>query len=157
MNPTDFPQANHTFNRPASMTEAECEPLRVHAGLDYDGIPFSVSRWNPTPEERATIAAGAPVWLWVFGRGHPPVMVSAEDPWPEAAGAFAPAPLPPGPDPILDLGDEGDAPAPELPGGPGTPPHLKGCRPTGCAPGCAWRGEDSAAVPAATTTNPERA
>jgi hypothetical protein len=214
MNPTDFPQANHTWAKPADLTDEQCRGLRAFRGLDPDGFPVSISRWEPTPEERARLAAGGPVWLWIFGLGHPVVSLSGEAPWPEEARTAAPAaaelrreeparaaaPPPsapfevfeaaiaeakrtggpvevdlldgatgdrfvlvvepwrppdataplkpwagPGPDPILDLGDEGDAPGPEIEIGP-LPPHLKGCTPAGCAPGCAWRGEDSAVV-----------
>jgi hypothetical protein len=89
MNPTDFPQANHTFGKPPSMSDEECRALRVCTTV-VDGLPVSISRWEPTPEERAAIAAGAPIWLWVYGRGHPVVQLSADDPWPAAA-----APPPP--------------------------------------------------------------
>lgn len=79
MNPTDFPQANRTFTKPASMTDDECAPLRVH-----DSGEALVSCWHPTDEERAAIAAGAPIWLWIWGRGHPVVQLSTENPWPAA-------------------------------------------------------------------------
>ena len=83
MNPTNFLQANHVFRRPASMTDEQCGVLHVHAGQDQDGLPVSISCWQPTEEERAAIAAGGLVWLWVYGIGHPPVVVSAENPWPQ--------------------------------------------------------------------------
>lgn len=35
-----------------------------------------VSAWEPTPDEIALIAAGAPIYLWVWGTGHPPVMLT---------------------------------------------------------------------------------
>lgn len=41
-----------------------------------DGTPVMVSAWEPTPDEIAKIAAGAPVYLWVYGTGHPPVMLT---------------------------------------------------------------------------------
>jgi hypothetical protein len=183
VNPTDFPEANFTFGRPPSLTDEQCKPLKVHRGTDQDGLPVSVSRWEPTSAELQELVAGGPVWLLVYGGGHPVVALSARSPFPdehpaegEAAGTaprrprsglrsllsirdrwafaakntscddraqalrscaqdltqwiadgladfaedvrrdeaetLAAAGLP-GPDPILDLGDEGDAPAPQ--------------------------------------------
>jgi hypothetical protein len=77
--PTPFPEANLTFRRPASMTDEECGSLEAH-----DTGEAFISRWEPTPEERAVIAAGGPVWIWVIGRAHPPISVQTENP-------FAPA------------------------------------------------------------------
>jgi hypothetical protein len=68
VNPIDFPEANRTFVKPASMTDAECASLRVQ-----DTGEELISRWEPTPEERAAIAAGAPVVLTIVGGAHPPV------------------------------------------------------------------------------------
>lgn len=76
MNPVDFPQANRTFTKPEGWTDLECSPLRVH-----DTGQELISCWQPTDEERAAIAAGAPIWLSVCGHGHPPVILSAESPF----------------------------------------------------------------------------
>lgn len=35
-----------------------------------------VSAWLPTPAELALLNAGQPVYLWVWGEGHPPVSLS---------------------------------------------------------------------------------
>lgn len=41
-----------------------------------------ISRWEPTPEERAAIAAGGPVWVYVVGEGAPPpIAVSGVSPF----------------------------------------------------------------------------
>lgn len=85
MNPIDFPEANFTFTKPASMTDEECGSLRVH-----DTGEAFVSCWKPDADERRRIARGAPVFLCVVGRGHPPVMV-------EAVARFPSADLPPPP------------------------------------------------------------
>lgn len=71
MNPIDFPEANLTLTRPADMTDEECASLRVLR--DAEGF---TSCWMPSGEERAAIAAGAPVVLKVIGRGHPPVLIA---------------------------------------------------------------------------------
>jgi hypothetical protein len=74
--PSAFPEANAVLRRPEGMTEAECGDLHVHR----TGEAF-ISMWTPTPEERAAIAAGAPIYLWVFGSGHPPVAVETFNPF----------------------------------------------------------------------------
>jgi hypothetical protein len=37
--------------------------------------PMMLSSWQPTPSEADRIAKGAPVYLFVLGTGHPPVML----------------------------------------------------------------------------------
>ena len=39
-----------------------------------DGSPVMVSAWEPTPTELAALKAGEPLYLWVLGTAHPPVM-----------------------------------------------------------------------------------
>ena len=36
------------------------------------------SAWLPTPEELAALNAGAPVYLFIWGTGHPPVYVGVK-------------------------------------------------------------------------------
>ena len=36
------------------------------------------SAWFPTPDELALLNAGRPVYLHIFGRGHPPVSLTVE-------------------------------------------------------------------------------
>jgi hypothetical protein len=85
MKPSDFAESTTVFRAPAGMTEEECGSLAVH---DTGEAP--ISRWEPTPEERQAIAAGAPIWLWVFGRGHPPVSLATESPFAVAATGSSP-------------------------------------------------------------------
>jgi hypothetical protein len=56
-----------------------CDALPITI-TDWDGIPSCVSWWEPTAEERALIAAGAKVRLWVAGgiNQHPPVCVDVD-------------------------------------------------------------------------------
>jgi hypothetical protein len=68
MQPIDFPEANRTFTRPEGMTDEECGPLRV-----CDTGEALQSVWQPDEADRAALAAGAPVVLSIFGRGHPVV------------------------------------------------------------------------------------
>jgi hypothetical protein len=82
--PTDFPEKTRVLQKPPGMTDEECQPLAIH-----DTGEQLISRWEPTPEERRAIAAGAPIWLSVTGRGHPPVNLEVVSPFDE------PVPAPP--------------------------------------------------------------
>lgn len=44
------------------------------------GTPVMTSAWFPTPNELQRLVAGAPVYLQVVGRSHPPVMLLAGAP-----------------------------------------------------------------------------
>lgn len=48
-------------------------PIRDEKTTAGDGM---TSAWFPTPEEIERIAAGAPVYLTVLGRVHPPVSMA---------------------------------------------------------------------------------
>lgn len=57
----------------------ECEPLQVReAECPETGSYGWQSAWYPNEEEKAAIAAGAPVVLTVWGKGHPPVGLHVE-------------------------------------------------------------------------------
>lgn len=56
-------------------------PLRDEVS---DGIPFMTSSWQPTPDELAAIASGAPIYVSIMGSAHPPIMVYV-GPKPEAS------------------------------------------------------------------------
>lgn len=58
MKPIHFPEANTVRLAPKGMPEGACADVHVFS----DGI-VCVTCWQPTPEERAAIAAGGPVWL----------------------------------------------------------------------------------------------
>jgi hypothetical protein len=81
MNPGTFEQANKTFVKPDSMTDEECSPLETWIGNDANNFPVIISKWTPTEEERAIIAAGGDVWLHIYGQGMPPVYVGAQNPF----------------------------------------------------------------------------
>ena len=75
MKAVGFPQANKTLTALPGQ-EAEVYDLPVWS----DGNRC-ISCWQPTDEERAAIASGAPIWLWVIGSTHPPVAVEALNPF----------------------------------------------------------------------------
>ena len=60
--------------------EQEVYDLPVWGG-EVEGVPRCISCWEPSPEERALIAAGGPVWLWVVGHTHPPLVLDAQSPF----------------------------------------------------------------------------
>lgn len=37
-----------------------------------------VSAWFPTPEELVALNSGAPVYLFIYGQGHPPVSLGVK-------------------------------------------------------------------------------
>ena len=45
-----------------------------------------VSAWLPSPDELRLIAAGAPIYLYVYGTAHPPVWVGVGMPPVEEQG-----------------------------------------------------------------------
>lgn len=47
-------------------------PLRDQVG---EFGPMMVTSWQPTPAELAALVNGAPVYLYVLGQAHPPVML----------------------------------------------------------------------------------
>lgn len=70
--------ANCTLGPPASwdkVSDGNCSSLAILAEPTESGALVMSSVWFPTPEELVAIAAGAPVKLWVYGSGHPPVML----------------------------------------------------------------------------------
>ncbi|HAX81604.1 MAG TPA: hypothetical protein DCY40_03415 [Actinobacteria bacterium] len=73
MKPTHFPQANVVLGAPRVPVPGAAEVLGLPVATD--GTIF-VSRWELTEAERVAIAAGAPVWLVVTGRAHPPVQLT---------------------------------------------------------------------------------
>jgi hypothetical protein len=75
VNPIKHPSNNFTFGPPDGMEN--CQPLSV-TRVDYDGVLASQSYWRPEAAELAAIAAGKPIILTVYGRGHPPLWIGVE-------------------------------------------------------------------------------
>ena len=78
MSPTDFPQSNTNYVRPDDMEDCVDLPA-CRVPSPTGGV--IVSCWQPDDEERAQIAAGAPVWLWVHSSVQPPVSLSPRSPF----------------------------------------------------------------------------
>jgi hypothetical protein len=47
--------------------------------VDENGQPMMISSWQPTPDELTRLKLGAPIYLWVYGTMHPPVIISVAD------------------------------------------------------------------------------
>ncbi len=79
MKPIDFPESNVLYVAPDGMDDCDGLPAcRVPSPLTSAVI---VSCWEPSDEERARIAAGGPVWLWVHGGVQPPVSLTTTNPF----------------------------------------------------------------------------
>ena len=78
MKPVDFKESNMVFAAPAGMSLEECGDLHV-ARNPLDGL--SVSCWELEEGDLERLRKTGKVWLWVWGKGHPPVSVSTEDPF----------------------------------------------------------------------------
>ena len=76
MTPQKFNESNRVLRAPKGM-DGKCGDLYVFS----DG-EVCVSQWQPTEEEKAAIAAGAPIWLRVVsGDTQPPVGLSVSSPF----------------------------------------------------------------------------
>lgn len=78
MTPARIADATRVVGAPAMM-EDECSALHI---MDHQCPIWGnrmISAWVPTPEERAAIANGAPVYLAVVGYSHPVVALFAGD------------------------------------------------------------------------------
>ena len=56
-------------------TDGNCAHLPIRDEPTESGNVM-VSAWYPTPQEVQKMINGAPVYLHVFGAGHPPVMLT---------------------------------------------------------------------------------
>jgi hypothetical protein len=71
--------ATRVLGAPTDWDEARdgwCGGLAIKDQPGGTGLNHMISAWEPTPDEQARIAAGAPVLLWIVGSVHPPVMVT---------------------------------------------------------------------------------
>lgn len=77
MRPVEFPQQTMVLAK----DQPQYDPLPIH----YDPkLGACIGCFELTDEERAAIAAGAPLWLWqyTFGRPFQPVVITTDNPWP---------------------------------------------------------------------------
>jgi len=85
MRPTQHPTNNDVLGAPPGVAIEDCKPLAITRVMYERGGPALWSFWEPSPEERAAIAAGALVRFSCWGRTHPPVAIGVdgveERPW----------------------------------------------------------------------------
>lgn len=73
MIPTKISPCIRELGRPAGTLEEDCSSLQISDVQDPIWGNLQLSAWQPSDEERAAIANGAPVILSVVGRSHPVV------------------------------------------------------------------------------------
>lgn len=73
MRPGVIRNTNFCYKAPAGMQD--CQDLHVHVYED-DGVRITTSAWIPSPQEVELIKAGQPIWLHVYGSGHPVVSMT---------------------------------------------------------------------------------
>ncbi len=71
MKGVEFPEANCRFGPPPDLDESQCYTIPGFRGIvergSVEGSAFVVVCHAPTPEERAAIAAGAPIFVTMMG------------------------------------------------------------------------------------------
>lgn len=75
MNPTSIAPCTRILGRPPGTLEEDCTDLQISDVHHPIWGNVMLSAWLPSPEERAAIAAGAPVILSIVGKSHPVVSV----------------------------------------------------------------------------------
>ena len=78
MRPTQHSSNNDVLGAPPGVSIDRCKALPITRVLFDSGMPAVWSYWEPSPEERAAIAAGAPVRLSCWGTVHPPVSLGVD-------------------------------------------------------------------------------
>lgn len=82
MIPLRLTDATRSMKEPANWDEKQhgkCMTLDIHDG-EIDGHPVMVSAWELEPGELTRLAAGAPIYLRIWGVNHPVVSVFAGEP-----------------------------------------------------------------------------
>ena len=58
--------------------DGECGALAIR-DVPHVGGNVMVSAWQPSPDEVRRLQEGQPIYLWVWGTGHPPVSLSVPE------------------------------------------------------------------------------
>jgi hypothetical protein len=82
MKPRPLTDATRSMKAPADWDEASgtCETLDIHDADDGHGNPIMISAWQLEEGELEKLAAGAPLYLRIYGRGHPVVALYTGEP-----------------------------------------------------------------------------
>lgn len=68
--------SNFCYTAPEGMDN--CQDLHVRV-TEEQGIRIITSAWFPTPDELKRMQAGQPIYLHVYGSGHPVVSMSVPE------------------------------------------------------------------------------
>jgi hypothetical protein len=82
MIPVPLTDKTRSMTAPADWDESrgKCLTLDIHDGKDDTGAAVMVSAWTFEPGELEKLAAGAPLYLRIYGTNHPVVSLHAGDP-----------------------------------------------------------------------------
>ena len=72
MNPCQFPEANKIYTAPVD--QPDVQPLHVHEAEDG----CKTSCWEVSDEDLARITKDRKIWLKIYAKYHPPVLVTTE-------------------------------------------------------------------------------
>lgn len=81
MLPTQFPEQNFEYKKPADMTDEQCYSLPVFKGVDNEDTPVIISCWKLSKEDLEDINQTGEIWLQIVGNGMPPVSIYTENPF----------------------------------------------------------------------------
>ena len=74
----DFKQSNMTWKG----TDKDMGHLPVYCYRDEKrNVDVNISRWQPSFWERVRILFSRTIWIWVWCNQHPPLSVSADNPF----------------------------------------------------------------------------
>jgi len=74
-----FPEANVIFGKPESLSDEECHEISAYKGVDEDGIPYTITVWQPNKEDIEAVMAGRPICLKMLGEAPAPVVLYTYD------------------------------------------------------------------------------
>jgi hypothetical protein len=74
--------ATRSMGKPADWDDSvgECQSLDIHDADDGNGNPVMISAWQLEEGELEKLAAGAPLYLRVYGTAHPVVALYPGEP-----------------------------------------------------------------------------
>lgn len=76
--PVEFKDQNDLLKSPEDMVD--CDDLPICRCFDYTGRDLTVSCWELTEEDIKELIRTRKLFLWAWGRTHPPISVSAMAP-----------------------------------------------------------------------------
>ncbi len=71
MIPIDFEGSNITMNKPSTMTDEECMPLRAMVQEAPNGQKIFTQCWKPSYEDMKAIALGLPIYVSIYSMCPP--------------------------------------------------------------------------------------